>query len=88
MSKTILKNKLNDTWSYCFWYKKTDLWFFFLPMAAVDSGVETESESFNEDSSNSLPSTPKVEEDSLHGVRIHFYQLMICKNQKIYSPLL
>jgi len=38
-------------------------------MAAVDSGVETESESFNEDSSNSLPSTPKVEEDSLHGVK-------------------
>jgi len=41
-------------------------------MAAVDSGVETESESFNEDSSNSLPSTPKVEEDSLHGVKTSF----------------
>jgi hypothetical protein len=37
-------------------------------MAAVDSGVETESESFNEDSSNSLPSTPKVEDEGLHGV--------------------
>ncbi|KAK4026720.1 ankyrin repeat domain-containing protein 54 [Daphnia magna] len=38
-------------------------------MAAVDSGVETESESFNEDSSNSLPSTPKVEDEGLHGVK-------------------
>ena len=37
-------------------------------MAAVDSGVETESESFNEDSSNSLPSTPKVEDEGLNGV--------------------
>lgn len=42
-------------------------------MAAVDSGVETESESFNEDSSNSLPSTPKVEDEGLHGVG--FYSL-------------
>jgi len=50
-------------------------------MAAVDSGVETESESFNEDSSNSLPSTPKVEEDSLHGVRIIFWRIYneVCK---------
>lgn len=40
-------------------------------MAAVDSGVETESESL-EDSSNSLPPTPKVagaEEEALYGVR-------------------
>ena len=37
-------------------------------MASVDSGVETESESLNEDSSNSLPPTPKLEEDTLQGV--------------------
>jgi len=38
-------------------------------MASVDSGVETESESLNEDSSNSLPPTPKLEEDTLQGVK-------------------
>ena len=34
-------------------------------MASFDSGVETESESLNEDSSNSLPPTPKVEDEVL-----------------------
>ena len=43
-------------------------------MAAVDSGVETESESLNEDSNSlSNPPTPKVvapqEEEALYGVR-------------------
>ena len=46
-------------------------------MAAVDSGVETENESFNEDSSNSLPPTPKVEDEAALGVRL---------NQPFYHP--
>ena len=47
-------------------------------MAAVDSGVETESESFNEDSSNSLPSTPKVEDEGLNGVSFFFPVYKCC----------
>ena len=49
-------------------------------MAAVDSGVETESESFNEDSSNSLPSTPKVEDEGLHGVS--FYHCLVASSNE------
>ena len=51
-------------------------------MAAIDSGVETEaeSESLNEDSSNSLPPTPKVagaqEEEALYGVRLDYMPLL------------
>ncbi len=50
-------------------------------MAAVDSGVETENESFNEDSSNSLPPTPKVEDEAALGVRLKQHSIICHKSQ-------
>lgn len=54
-------------------------------MAAVDSGVETENESFNEDSSNSLPPTPKVEDEpALLGVSLIQHSIICHKSQPNY----